>query len=137
MEYSLWQHNTLGNRNAWQKQTQLQQPCVGAGLQLFQILFIQNVRKKHVAKQLLGNTPSPVQLANRVSCMGQSKFVSHTTQKLTQEQSGLEWKNHLAVHVSAISFDTHVAMCDSHLLPKAGTLRYGVEAEACPSMPYD
>lgn len=49
-----WQQECL---NAWQKQTQLQQPRVGAGLQLFQNLFIQNVRKKHVAKQLLVTNP--------------------------------------------------------------------------------
>lgn len=71
--------------------SQLQHPRFGARLQLVQQLLIKTVGKKHVDKLLLGNKPSQVQFANRVSCMQHSDFVRDTIQKLTSTGAMRPW----------------------------------------------
>lgn len=71
--------------------SQLQHPRFGARLQLVEKLLTKTVGKNNVAKLLMGNKPSSVQFANRVSCMQYSDFVRDTIHKLTQTGAMKPW----------------------------------------------
>ena len=71
--------------------SQLQHPRFGARLQLVEKLLAKTVGKNNVANMLLGNKPSPVQFANRVSCMQHPDIVRDTIQKLTQTGAMIPW----------------------------------------------
>ena len=72
--------------------SQLQHPCFRSRLQLVEKLLLKTVGKNNVEKLLLGDKPSQVQFANRVSCMQHSDFVRETIQTLLQTGTMQPWE---------------------------------------------
>ncbi|KAL0020912.1 hypothetical protein WJX77_010448 [Trebouxia sp. C0004] len=72
--------------------SQLQHPRFGPRMQLVEKLWFKTVGRNDVAKLLLGDKPSQVHFANRVSCMHHSDFVRETIQKLLQTGAMKPWE---------------------------------------------